>query len=211
MREKRFTHLLIALLCGGAGLFMLAAPGQATIYAYVDEQGVTHYTNVPADQRYQPLPLLEEPGTQATWRTYETYIREAASRFAVDPLLVRAVIKVESGFDHRAVSSKGAMGLMQLMPETARDMAVDDPFDPRANIMGGTRYLGLLLDRFHGNLRLALAAYNAGPQRVVAARHTVPPLPETENYVKEVLQHYQRYRASGAPTSRLYLADAAVN
>jgi len=209
MRPERFVRILAQLSCAGVALLMVATAATAAIYAFIDERGVTHYTNVPVDTRYQPVTQMRRSSKKATSLSYESYIREAASRYEVDPLLVKAVIKVESDFDHRAVSRKGAMGLMQLMPETARDMRVHDPFNARANIMGGTRYLGQLLDRFEGDLRLALAAYNAGPQRVILARYTVPRLPETVNYVKKVLHHYQRYRA-GARSSRLYLVDAAA-
>ncbi|MDH5298794.1 MAG: lytic transglycosylase domain-containing protein [Desulfobulbaceae bacterium] len=124
-------------------------------------------------------------------------------------MLVKAVIKVESDFDHRALSSKGAMGLMQLMPETASDMHVNDPFDPKSNIMGGTRYLGLLLGQFGGDLLLALAAYNAGPTRVVLAQNTIPPFPETIEYVKKVLRHYKRYRTSAVSSGDRWMKAMA--
>jgi soluble lytic murein transglycosylase-like protein len=122
----------------------------------------------------------------------EGIIHRAASRFRVAPSLLKAMIKVESDFDQRAVSDKGAMGLMQLMPQTVRDMDVKDPFDPIENIAGGTRYLSLLMDRFKHDLRLSLAAYNAGPEKV-EAYGGIPPIEETQVYVRRVLSAYRQY------------------
>ncbi|MDY0390543.1 lytic transglycosylase domain-containing protein [Desulfobulbus oligotrophicus] len=128
-------------------------------------------------------------------QTIERYIQLAGAHHQVDPLLIKAVIQAESNFDPNALSPKGAQGLMQLMPGTARDMAVSDPFDPYQNIIGGTRYLRYLLDNFKGNVELSLAAYNAGPGRV-APYGVVPRIPETQNYVAKVLETYHSYRNS---------------
>lgn len=114
-------------------------------------------------------------------------IQSHASRNGLDPALVRQIIQVESGFDPQAVSNKGALGLMQLMPETAQDLGVTDPFDPAQNIGGGTKYLAQLLQSHNGDLTKALASYNAGPG-VVRQYGGVPPYPETKNFVKRVLQ-----------------------
>jgi soluble lytic murein transglycosylase-like protein len=122
-------------------------------------------------------------------RTYSREIAEASSRYAVPERLIWAVIRVESGFDHRAVSRKGARGLMQLMPETAAILGVRDSFDPRENIHGGTRHLRALMERFRYNPRLAVAAYNAGEKAVVEFGG-VPPFPETQEYVIRVLRFY---------------------
>jgi len=118
---------------------------------------------------------------------YESIIQEAAALHGVDEDLVRAVIKVESEFDPQAVSRAGAKGLMQMMPATARHMGVVDPFDPRQNVLGGVKYLRMLLDRFKGNVHLALAGYNAGPRKVRRFKG-IPPYKETRGYVKKVLR-----------------------
>ena len=119
------------------------------------------------------------------------------SRYQIDPLLIQAVIKAESNFDALALSCKGAQGLMQLMPGTARDMRVSDPFDPRDNINGGTRYLRKMLNIFDDDLHLALAAYNAGPE-VVKNIGRIPDIPETIEYVERVLRHYRRYQVASS-------------
>jgi len=119
---------------------------------------------------------------------YSAQIRNAAGTYGLDPALIASVIAVESNFNSRAVSKKSAVGLMQLRPETAAQMAVPNAFDPTQNINGGSRYLKLLLDRYDQNLPLALAAYNAGPKRV-DSYHGVPPFIETRTYVSRVLEH----------------------
>lgn len=146
----------------------------------------------------------------ATWREHqaergvEEAIARHASRQQLHPALVRAVIKAESDFDPLAVSKTGAMGLMQLMPQTAMEVGVDNPYDPEDNIGGGTKYLRYLLDRFDGNLSLALAAYNAGMHRVERHRG-VPPIQETREYVTKVLR---LYRAFLTDTSRSRIPGA---
>ena len=116
---------------------------------------------------------------------YEPLIQDAAAVYRLDPALIRAVMRVESAFDPMAVSRVGALGLMQLMPDVAAELGVEDLFDPRENVMAGARYLRALLDRHHGRIDLALASYNAGPT-AVDRYHAVPPFPETREYVKAV-------------------------
>ena len=116
---------------------------------------------------------------------YDQFIREASARYGVDATLIRSVMQTESAFDALAVSRAGAMGLMQLMPEVALELGVEDPFDPRQNVMGGVKYLRRLLNLYNGNVPLALASYNAGATNV-AQYGGVPPFPETQNYVKQI-------------------------
>jgi soluble lytic murein transglycosylase-like protein len=123
----------------------------------------------------------------------DSLVQQNAATWQVDPALVKAVIANESGFDANATSRVGAQGLMQLMPETAQHLGVRDPYDPQQNVAGGTRYLRGLLDRFGGDTRLAIAAYNAGPG-AVEKYGDVPPYAETQNYVQNVLASYNRYR-----------------
>lgn len=175
-------------------------PVLADIYSFTDSEGIVHFSNVPNDERYKVLfrayrprePLSDAAGPRAVPKKYDGFISEACRRFGVDRDLVRAVIKAESNFNHRAVSRKGALGLMQLMPMTAQEMSVVDPFDPADNILGGVQYLKRLLGMFKGDVPLALAAYNAGPERV--AGNQIPRIDETVNYVSKVLSYFRSYK-----------------
>ncbi len=190
-------------LCAFLGVCICTIQCQAEMYTFVDEKGVLHFSNVPSDSRFVPMNLekgasgrnYSGQGRRVDPREYEDCIHAEGSRYQVDPSLIKAVIKAESNFDHLAVSQRGAQGLMQLMPGTARDMRVANAFDPRQNIRGGTRYLRKMLDTFNGDMELALAAYNAGPEQVKRSG-CIPEFPETVNYVKKVLQNYRRYQRS---------------
>ena len=184
----------LALIVTAATL--MAAPAEAQIYAWRDASGRLVLSDRKLDaaartyevpgaaeiRSTRPVPLA----VQTEREGYERLIQEHATRHSLRPDLVRAVIQVESGFNPLARSSKGAMGLMQLMPATAREMGIYDPYDPAENIRGGTAYLRRLIDRYEGNEELALAAYNAGSTAVDRYGRTIPPYRETREYVKKV-------------------------
>ena len=209
-------YLLFALL--GIAL-TVACPiiSRAEVFKYIDNDGVVHYTNIhtyanstdvslppltEAFQKYFPkywaskgfqpgfFPRLSNLSNQVA---YDPHIKLTCKLYGLDCNLVKAMILAESGFNPQAVSPKGAMGLMGLMPDTSRDLGVLNPFDPRQNIDGGARYLRMMLDQFGNDTALALAAYNAGPEAVT--KHAgIPPFDETQIYVKTVMHFYDRYR-----------------
>ena len=166
------------------------------VYSFVDERGVCHFSNVPTDPRYGLARQSRHISSHVpkNYAKFEKIISETATRYDLDPDLIKAIIQIESGGIPDARSSKGAIGLMQLMPETSSNLAVSNPLDPKANIRGGTKYLSRLLERFRGNLVLALAAYNAGPEKVKRYKG-IPPYPETRRYVRNVLKQWQKYRS----------------
>jgi hypothetical protein len=205
-----FVPLLI-LTC------MVVAPAlsEAQMFRYVDKDGVLHFTNVPTLPNQVKTPTLPPYAANLVnnvrsttprafypfrslvpscnpWNQslYDPHIKFACQRYGLDFLLVKAVIRAESAFDAAALSPKGAMGLMQLMPETSRDLGVANPFDPHQNIDGGVRYLRFLMDRFNNNIVFALAAYNAGPE-AVQKHGGIPPYVETRDYVRRVLDFYE--------------------
>lgn len=177
------------------GAVLPAAISHADIYRFKDENGVWHFTNIKNDARYRLFIKTKKTTPKAYIKKYEGIIQQAASQFHVDSSLIKAIIKAESDFDHRAVSHKGAQGLMQLMPETANELEVHDPFDPEQNIYGGTRYLSTLLRRFKNDTSLAVAAYNAGPEAVERAGG-VPSVRETKRFVERVLKYYHQFSNS---------------
>lgn len=170
----------------------LSSLGMADVYVYKDKQGVLTFTNVPTHEGFRRV-IRESNTGYASPNSYEDLIRSASHRHRVDADLIRAVIRVESGFDSSARSHKGATGLMQLMPETARLYNIVDLYDPSANIEGGVRHLKLLLGKYQGDLELSLAAYNAGI-KAVEKHGGIPPFAETRDYVRRVLSYYQIYR-----------------
>lgn len=176
-----------------AALLVTAGPAQADVYQYVDANGIISLTNVPNDPRYQRI-ISELPRSRSVISDgeLEPVIARHSRAHRLHPALIRAVIKTESDFDPLAVSRAGAIGLMQLMPQTALRLEVRDSYNPDENIGGGTKYLRQLLDRFNGNLPLALAAYNAGEQAVERYRG-LPPIAETRQYVKKVLRYYRAF------------------
>jgi soluble lytic murein transglycosylase len=197
LRKPSFIALL--------GVALLALGGTATagsrIYTFTDENGVTHFTNVPRDRRYRPMDdsdigRFRMQRVPRHW-LYDGLIGLTAREHRLQPALVKAVIAAESNFDPEAVSRKGAQGLMQLMPETAAALGVADPLQPLENVRAGTRYLRLMIDRY-GDLERALAAYNAGPS-AVDRYGGVPPYPETRDYVQRVLAYYRHYHGDFRP------------
>ncbi|MBN1881799.1 MAG: lytic transglycosylase domain-containing protein [Deltaproteobacteria bacterium] len=195
MKHLYLVLLSLVVLC----LFTpMTAP--ADFYMKVDPDGCIVFTNVPNTGGFVMIydELEDEYVTYDYYyysvSDYDTIINTAAMLYAVDPSLIKAVIKTESNFDPNAMSNKGACGLMQLIPETAERFSVTDIFDPRQNIYGGTEYLSYLLNLFKGDTELALAGYNAGENAVIKYDNQIPPYKETQNYVKKVLKFWEYYR-----------------
>jgi soluble lytic murein transglycosylase-like protein len=204
--------LLGLVLLGLIGRPALAAADE--VYSYQDEDGVLHFSNAPTDARFhrvnrtgatlyrkptaqartRPLPATAQPGG-ARLERFREEVRLAAEKYRLPKNLLLAVMAVESNYDHRALSEKGAMGLMQLMPGTARDMYVFDAWDPAQNIEGGARYLRILANQYGGDPVQVLAAYNAGPEAVRRAGGAVPNIPETREYVRKVVELWKAFEA----------------
>jgi len=197
--------------CVASGLLLLA-PGprpEAAVYGYVDAEGTAHFTDAPTKAQYRWLPAFGlPPGANLERGQYAELIDAIATDNGVDPALVRAIIRAESNFEKRAVSRKGAQGLMQLMPGTAGQYAVGNAFDPAENIRGGVRHLRLLQDRFPGQLHLAIAAYNAG-ESAVSRYKGIPPYSETRQYVARVLRLYDQANVLPVTARRAGAADRA--
>lgn len=182
----------IAIVLGTIGLMPPAATSE--MYQYIHQDGTVSVTNVPSDQRFRPVPAGQSSlNAPLSKKDLDQAISWYAKQHRLSPALLRAVIKAESGFNATAVSRAGALGLMQLMPRTAASLKVRDPLNPVENIGGGAKHLRYLLDRFQGNLPMALAAYNAGEYRVKRWQQ-IPPIQETQFYVKKVLAFYRDFR-----------------
>ena len=208
------SSFLLALFVGAAWLGAANGTALADIYEYTDSEGVVHFTNIrPARTRGVRVVVRgsdgpERPGatrdrvpardrSPERYSRYDAYIHEASRLYQIPESFIRAVMRVESDFDPNVVSRVGAMGLMQLMPGTAASMGVRNAFDPRENILGGTRYLRILANGFDGDLVLTIAAYNAGGG-AVQRYGGVPPYEETRRYVQKVLRNYYAFRATDA-------------
>lgn len=175
------------------------------IYRYEDDEGIIHFTDAPTDKRFKVFMRDLKKDKQLRTRLipmgavnateYDAIIAASAQKYGVSASLIKAVIQAESGYNPNAVSRKGASGLMQLMPGTARSLKVSNSFDPKDNVEGGVKYLRFLLDTFRGDVTLALAAYNAGLNKV-AKYGGIPPYSETKNYVNKVLGFMQAYQAN---------------
>jgi soluble lytic murein transglycosylase len=178
------------------GLLLVPAAGRSDVYLFRDKDGVLNFTNVPTHGGYRRVMRDRGQGPAVSGSgDYDEVIRAASDRYSIDADLVRAVIKAESDFEPNARSRKGAMGLMQLMPDTARLYNVLNAFDPVDNVEGGVRHLRMLLERYQGDLRLSLAAYNAG-SGAVEKYGGIPPFAETREYVRRVLRFYEAFRGN---------------
>ncbi len=191
MKAFWFHFLVVAFLV----LWPEGTP--ADIYKYIDSDGVLHFTNVPTSSGYQ-LYLKEKSKNSRNYagsKTYDRLIENAQKKHGIDFHLIKAVINVESAFDPKAVSKKGAKGLMQIMPSNFKSLYLSDPFNPSENIMAGTLYLKRLFKKYGNKLGLVLAAYNAGPEAVDKYK-AIPPFDETQNYVRKVMETYNHYKRS---------------
>ena len=207
MIPDRLYRIGISLLFTVVFIVVLKISGSCDIYTYVDKDGVMHFTNVPTSNIIPYSVYIKESSGSRSNSTssvrsragdsspFQGLITRAAKEHGIAEPLLKAIIKAESNFDPSAVSKKGAKGLMQVMPNNFKALQIRDPFDPEQNIMGGARYFGQLMKRFEGDLRLAIAAYNAGPD-AVEQYNRIPPYKETMNYVKRVMKYYNDYRKS---------------
>lgn len=188
------------VLCG----LLFVQPVSAEIYKYTDALGRVYFTDRPMKGDYSLKGVIGKPKRRSSYDAgkyrrnrlrYSTLIDAAARRSALQPELLHAVVHVESSYDPSALSRAGAAGLMQLMPDTARRYGVNDRWDPKQNLDGGARYLRDLLKLFESDLKLALAAYNAGENAVKKYGNQIPPFPETRRYVQKVLSVYEQAQA----------------
>lgn len=200
MTRRIFISAIFAMVCQ----FLAVGTAWTDVYVHKDKDGILTFTNVPNHSGYRRvIREINSPSSAPTYsaKSFDDVILSASNRHSIDADLIRAVIKTESDFNSNARSPKGAMGLMQLMPDTARQHNVLDAYNPLDNIEGGVRHLRLLLSRYRGDVELSLAAYNAGINAI--ERHGgIPPYAETREYVRRVLHFYDGYRAIGIPNVR---------
>ncbi|GAB6143884.1 transglycosylase SLT domain-containing protein [Desulfocicer niacini] len=193
MKQPHKKSLFAATLVLTA-ILLLPITVSADIYMFVDKNGVTHFTDAPTSGNFKIFMNGKKSRTRPmNKKCYDHLIKQAARKFKVDFSLIKAIIEVESAYNPRAVSSKGARGLMQIMPFNFDELNISDPFEPSQNIMGGTRYLTELINQYKGNVKHALAAYNAGPGNVDKYKG-IPPFQETQRYVKKVMALRQIYQ-----------------
>lgn len=200
-RRRTFSLMGSARLLACAVVFLLATSAPSVLadpqlYGDIDPTGLVSLTHVPTDEPVAAVRYRARYHSGVTDRELEQAVSRAAQQHHVQPALLLAVMKAESSFNPIAVSKAGAVGLMQLIPETAIRHGVRNLYDANDNITGGAKHLRYLLDRFHGNIRLALAAYNAGERRVDRYGQ-IPPYKETQDYVKRVLVYYRSYKKDG--------------
>jgi soluble lytic murein transglycosylase-like protein len=201
---KWYSVFMFAVVC--------AAPGtvQGDIFTYTDKDGVVHFTNImPSGKKFKVflktpdsrkakkgvIPVPAKDKSPERFSRYDKYVQEASELYLIPTALIKAVIKVESDYDPHVVSVAGAEGLMQLLPGTAKRMKVKDSFNPRQNIMGGTKYLRILANLFEGDLLLTIAGYHAGEGNVIKYEG-IPPFKTTIGYIKRVLKYYVQYSNS---------------
>ena len=186
--------VIMGILVGEVVVAAEKASGEPVLYVYIDERGDYHFSTRKLNEKYRRIKLWKNKNfvKDLDAGKYDNFIVSMGRKYRLDPPLIKAVIRAESAWNPRAISRAGAQGLMQLMPGTSKDMDVDDPFDPAQNIEAGTRYLRSMLDKFNGDLVIALAAYNAGP-RAVEKYGGVPPYGETRRYIKRVQRYYRGY------------------
>lgn len=198
MLGRMVTRSVGAGACSAMILVATATPSvlaDADIYRYVSSNGTVYMTNVPSDRKFVPVTGKRTYHASVSDQELEDAVARYAQQYRLSPALLMAVMKAESDFNPTVISKAGAVGLMQLVPETAIRHGVRNLYDVRENIAGGAKHLRYLLDRFHGNIRLALAAYNAGERKVDRYRQ-IPPFKETRTYVKKVMGFYRDYRTS---------------
>ncbi len=198
-------NIVILILFLASFIVCHASSVCADIYRYEDDEGIVHFTDAPTDRRFKifmrdlkkdkQLRTKMQFASSVNPAEYDQIISSCSAKYGVSPFLIKAVIHAESGYNPNAVSRKGASGLMQLMPATAKSLKVNNSFDPKDNVEGGVKYLRFLLDTFRGDVSLAVAAYNAGLTKV-AKYGGIPPYNETRTYVNRVLSYMQSYQAN---------------